>query len=243
MPSGASTPSLTVEQHLPAADRERQIAELVEDDEIDADELVGQFPCLAGTRLGLELIDQVDRGEEPNACAVAHAIVPDCYRYMALAGAGAADQYGVALGGQEPAAAPMLLPIAERAERILQELESRNTTGLAAMDYLAALANEKEEAVKGAQYSGLSARAFGVYWSLKEDEALAKAGISPVALAKEAETLLARFPNARVNDDEHRRLRAALYRPLLGLDKEDRGRIVETVLTILLDGGSDDERA
>jgi len=141
---------------------------------------------------------------------------------------------------EEPAAAPMLRPIVERAERILQELENRNTTGLAAMDYLVALAKEKDEAVHGAQESGLSPRAFGVYWSLKDDGALTKAGISPVELAKEAETLLARFPNAQVNDDEQRRLRAALYRPLLGLDKDDRGRIVEAVLAILLDDGSDD---
>ena len=144
---------------------------------------------------------------------------------------------------EEPAAAPMLRPIAERAERILQELENRNTTGLAAMDYLAALAKEKQEAVKGAQDSGLSPRAFGVYWSLKDDEALAKAGISVIDLAKEAETLLNRFPNAQVNDDEQRRLRAALYRPLLGLDKEERSRIVEAILTILLDGGPDDAGA
>jgi hypothetical protein len=41
-----------VEQHLPAADRERQIAEFIEDDEIDADELVGEFAGLAGARLG-----------------------------------------------------------------------------------------------------------------------------------------------------------------------------------------------
>jgi hypothetical protein len=33
-------------------------------------------------------------------------------------------------------------------------------------------------------------------------------------LAKEAEALLARFPNAVVNADEQRRLRAGLYRPL-----------------------------
>ncbi len=59
-----------------------------------------------------------------------------------------------------------------------RSLENRNTTGLAAMDYLAALAKEKEEAVKARQDSGLSTRAFGVYWSLKDDEALAKAGIS-----------------------------------------------------------------
>ena len=98
------------------------------------------------------------------------------------------------------------------------------------MDYIAALAKEKEDAVKAAEDSGLSTRAFGVYWSLKDDEALAKAGISGVELAKEAETLLARFPNAQVNADEQRRLRAALYRPLLGLDKEERGRIVEAVL-------------
>ncbi len=144
---------------------------------------------------------------------------------------------------EEPATAPVLRPIAERADRILQELEQRNITGLAAMDYIAALAKEREDALKAAADSGLSARAFGVYWSLKDDESLAKAGISGVELAKEAETLLARFPNAPVNDDERRRLRAALYRPLLGVDKQDRGRIVEAVLAILLNGGSDHANA
>jgi type I restriction enzyme R subunit len=140
---------------------------------------------------------------------------------------------------EEPAAAPVLRPIAERAERILQELENRNTTGLAAMDYLVALAKEKEEAVNGAQSSGLSPRAYGVYWSLKDDDALARAGVSAMELATEAEALTARFPNAAVNADEHRRLRAALYRPLLALDKEERGRVVEAVLSIVLNGGSD----
>jgi type I restriction enzyme R subunit len=141
---------------------------------------------------------------------------------------------------EEPAAAPVLRPIAERADQILKGMEERNITGLAAMDYIAGLAQEKEEAVAGAQDSGLSPRAFGVYWSLKDDEALIKAGISAVDLAKKAEALLARFPNAQVNDDEQRRLRAALYRPLLSLDKSERGRIVEALLTILLGSGSDD---
>jgi type I restriction enzyme R subunit len=140
---------------------------------------------------------------------------------------------------EEPAAAPVLRPIAERADQILKGMEERNITGLAAMDYIAALAREKEEATKTAQDSGLSPRAFGVYWSLKENEAIAKAGISAVELASDAETLLARFSNAQVNEDERRRLRAALYRPLLGLEKADRGRIVEAILAILLNGGSD----
>jgi len=140
---------------------------------------------------------------------------------------------------EEPAAAPILRPIAERADQILKGMEERNITGLAAMDYIAALAREKEEATKAAQDSGLSARAFGVYWSLKDDEALGKAGVSAVELANESEALLIRFPNARVNVDEQRRLRAALYRPLLGLDKQERGRIVEAILAIILDGRSD----
>jgi type I restriction enzyme R subunit len=140
---------------------------------------------------------------------------------------------------EEPAAGPVLRPIVERADQILKGMEERNITGLAAMDYISALAREKEEATKAAQDSGLSARAFGVYWSLKEDEALAKAGISAVELARDAETVLARFPNAQVNEDERRRLRAALYRPLLGVEKADRGRVVEAILAILLNGGPD----
>jgi hypothetical protein len=54
----------------------------------------------------------------------------------------------------------------------LKDLENRTTTGLAAMDLLAALAAEKEAAMKGAAASGLSTRAFSVYWTLKNDETL-----------------------------------------------------------------------
>jgi type I restriction enzyme R subunit len=141
----------------------------------------------------------------------------------------------------ESVAAPVLQPLKERAERILKALEDRKTTGLAAMDALAALAKEKEEAIKAAKESGLSTRAFGLYWTLKNDEALGKAGKSALELAQESEALLARFPNARVNADEQRRLRAALYSPLLKLDKEQRGRVVDIALAILLTGGAHDE--
>lgn len=135
----------------------------------------------------------------------------------------------------ESDAAPELQSLRDRAERILKALESRNTTGLAAM------AKEKEAAIKAAKDSGLSPRAFGVYWTLKDDAALGAAGISALELAQEAETQLARFPNARVNADEQRRLRAALYRPLLDLGKQERGRVVDAVLAILLDGEADAE--
>lgn len=135
---------------------------------------------------------------------------------------------------EDPAAAPVLQPLKDRAERILKDLEERKTTGLAAMDELAALAAEKDKAMQAAKASGLSARAFAVSWTLRDDAALKTAGIAPMLLAKEAEELLTKFPNAQVNPDEQRRLRAALYKPLLPLSQAERARVVEVVIKTLL---------
>ena len=134
---------------------------------------------------------------------------------------------------------PLLRTLKDRAERILKDLENRNTTGLAAMDMLEALANEKEEAAKAARETGLSSRAFAVYWTLKDDDALRGSGTSAMDLARESESLFARFPNAKVNADEQRKLRAALYSPLLDLERTERGRVVDLVLAILLDENAD----
>jgi type I restriction enzyme R subunit len=122
----------------------------------------------------------------------------------------------------------------DRAERILKDLQERTTTGLAAMDQIAALAKEKEEAVQAAKDSGLSTRAFGVYWTLKDNVELSKAGVSPKDFAQQVEAALNRFPNAMVNSDEQRRFRAALYKPLLGLSPDERARIVDIVVKQLL---------
>jgi type I restriction enzyme, R subunit len=121
-----------------------------------------------------------------------------------------------------PNAAPILQPLKDRAERI-------KTTGLAAMDLLAALATEREAAAKAAKETGLSSKAFAVFWLLRNEAALKSAGVDPMEIARETEVLLARFPNASVNADEQRRLRAALYRPLLAL-KDERTRIVDLIV-------------
>lgn len=130
--------------------------------------------------------------------------------------------------------APVLQPLKDRAERILKDLETRKTTGLAAMDELAVIAKEKEEAVNAAKESGLSVRAFGIFWSLKDDTELKTAGISVQGLAQEVEIVLTRFPNATVNSDEQRRFRAALYKPLLALSQEGRARVVDLIVKQLL---------
>lgn len=136
----------------------------------------------------------------------------------------------------DPNTTPILQPLKERAERIIKDLEDRKTTGLAAMDVLAALAAEKEAAMNEAKASGLSNKAFSVLWTLRDDKSLRDANVDAKELSREAESLLARFPNAAVNMDEERRLRACLYRPLLKVSKDDRARVVDLVIKILLGG-------
>jgi type I restriction enzyme R subunit len=131
-------------------------------------------------------------------------------------------------------AAPVLQPLKERAERILKDLENRNTTGLAAMDLLAALAADKDAASQAANDTGLSPKAFAAYWALRENPALKSSGIDPLELAREIEKLQTRFPNATVNPDEQRQLRASLYRPLISLPKDARAGVVELIMANVL---------
>ena len=136
----------------------------------------------------------------------------------------------------KPELESVLRPLKERAESVLKGLEERATTGLAAMNMLEALAKEKAAAVVAARDSTLPPRAFGVYWTLKEDAALEAAGVSAMEFAGEAQALMDRFPNAAVNADEQRRLRTSLYSPLLKVEGRQRGRIVDQTLAILLSG-------
>lgn len=99
----------------------------------------------------------------------------------------------------DPEMAPTLIPLKKLAEHILKDMEERTTTGLAAMDLLVTLAKEKEASEKAAKDSGLSKRAFGVYSTLKDDPDLRAAEVNEMALARESEALLGRFPNAAVS--------------------------------------------
>lgn len=138
---------------------------------------------------------------------------------------------------ENPATAPVLQPLKDRADRIIKNLEERKTTGLAAMDQLAALAAEKDAAMQAARNSGLSPRAFAIAWVLREDAAIKAVGIDSMTLAKDAEALLGRYRNALMNADEQRRLRASLYTPLLALAQDERVRVVDLVVRLLLAEG------
>jgi hypothetical protein len=53
-----------VEQQLPAGLGAGEIAEFVEDDEVEAGEIIGKSSLATGAGLGLELIDEIDGGVE-----------------------------------------------------------------------------------------------------------------------------------------------------------------------------------
>lgn len=133
----------------------------------------------------------------------------------------------------DPATAVVLDSLRSRAERVLKDLEERKISGLGAIDELAKLADEKAAARKAAEESGLSSTGFAVFWNVKRDEAIERAGIDAAQVAREVEELLERFPNWVDNPDEQRRLRLSLYKPLLVLDKDERARIVDDVMNVL----------
>src|SRR5882672_1871782 len=90
-----------MEQQLSAGLAEREIAELVDDDEIVAQQFFGQPAALARSLLLLELVDEIDEVEEPPPGARADHGASDGNAEMGFAGTGAADEDGVALGVQE----------------------------------------------------------------------------------------------------------------------------------------------
>ena len=52
---------------MPAGLSEREIAEFVEDDEVEASEIIGKSSLPTGAGLSLELIDEIDGGEESSS--------------------------------------------------------------------------------------------------------------------------------------------------------------------------------
>jgi len=137
---------------------------------------------------------------------------------------------------ENPALAPVLRGIQERANRVLQDLEDRTTDGLAALDQLSALAVEKAAIRKQADDSGLTDVGFAVFWVLSRGSIADD--FDPIVAAHEVEAVLAKFPNWKDNPDQKRRLRAGLYKPLLALDAATRTAAIDEVMQVLGRGGA-----
>ena len=77
-----------MEQQLSAGLGERQIAEFIENNEVEAGEIVGDAPLATGSAFGLELIDEIDCGEEAPTRSRSDAAARDGDGQMGLAGSG-----------------------------------------------------------------------------------------------------------------------------------------------------------
>lgn len=143
----------------------------------------------------------------------------------------------VADADQNGQAAPFLVPLKERAENVLKSLEERSVSTAIAMELLRDIAKDKDAAEAERQKLGLSPKAFAAYWRVKDED-----GVTPdqaIAIAKEADKLMAQFPHFAENPEERRQLRAELYRPLMGVGKDARARIVDAVLQTLVGDDGD----
>lgn len=87
-------------------------------------------------------------------------------------------------------------------------------------------------ATKSMNESGLSPKAFSIFWALKEESTLRDSQVNPMDLAKESELLMSHYPNANVNPEENRQLRTKLYTPRLKVKKEERNRLVDIIVSI-----------
>src|SRR5271169_1071376 len=93
-----------MKQQLTAGLSERQIAELVEHDEVHAGQIFGKAILAAGASFVLQSIDEIDDSVKAPSGAAADAGPGNGYGKMRLAGAGSADQHGIALLGEKSAA-------------------------------------------------------------------------------------------------------------------------------------------
>src|SRR5713226_7144231 len=90
-------PADEVEQELAAGLSEGQIAEFVEDDEVHAGQMIGETALASVTGLGFEPVDEIDHVVEPATDTGSDAASGNGDGKMGLAGAGPADQHGIAL--------------------------------------------------------------------------------------------------------------------------------------------------
>jgi hypothetical protein len=96
-----------VEQQLSTGLGERQIAQLIQHDEVHPAQIFGHPSLTTGASLGLEFVDQFDDVEEPAPLAIADEGSRHRNGQMRLAGTAPADQHDVALMREKVAAPEM----------------------------------------------------------------------------------------------------------------------------------------
>jgi type I restriction enzyme R subunit len=109
---------------------------------------------------------------------------------------------------EEIRAAPFLIPIGERAERIAEAFKQRQISTQEALKELEELVREINAARKEQAERNISAEAFAVYWLLKRE------GTTPEqaeAVAGDMRAAFDKFPYWQRSEKQNREVRRALY--------------------------------
>jgi len=115
---------------------------------------------------------------------------------------------------------PFLIPMAERARRILNDYSNDQKQTRKALEQLEDLAKQKVEGEKERRALGLDVNVFAIFWILKQE------GLpDQQALAEEIDAAFAAFPNHEHLAEEKRQLKAEIYKSLLKV--VDGKRMVE----------------
>ena len=101
-------PADQVEQQLAARQRERQIAQLVEDHQVEPGQMIGNAPRLSCAGFSFEPVHQVNGVIISDPRADAYARASDRNGKVGFSGPGSSYQHGIALVGQESAGGQML---------------------------------------------------------------------------------------------------------------------------------------
>ena len=111
----------------------------------------------------------------------------------------------------------------------------RKVNGLAALDELRVIAEEKDRLREFAKKAGFSDRAFGIFAALSKEPALEALKVDIQYIATTIDVAVDQFPHWKQNPDERRRLRSGLYKPLLDnrVPAKACNEIIENVMNVL----------
>jgi len=123
---------------------------------------------------------------------------------------------------------PFLIPIGERAEKVMELYDDRQMTTQDAISELETLMAKFVKAREEMTQSGFDVKKFSVYWVLKQANAP-----DSEKTVEEIEILFKKYPNYADNVDELRQLKAELYRVLLpSAGKERMISLVDSLLRL-----------
>ena len=129
---------------------------------------------------------------------------------------------------------PYLMPIGERAQRIVQLFLDQQNSAKEALEELKKIVEEMNEANKEHKEKGIPTEAFTIYWVLKQNKIN-----KPEEKAIEVSKIMDEYKHWKTSREHEKKVRVALYKALsecIAKDKDKAFDIVKQIMKILKEG-------